>query len=264
MAHNTCSSKLSLRLIIIISHCFYFISISSPSAEILHGMVVKVADGDTVTIVDDKGFSHRVRLAGIDAPEKNQPYGEESTKNLGWLVYNKRVNIEYFKYDRYGRIVGKVRINPKDDKFCLLIDCIRKLDVGLEQVKVGMAWHYKRYENEQTIESRSFFSSAERKARKSQIGLWKDETPIPPWKWRRDSRLRALKKAFEVKGIKKKKYAQEIGVDLDQLNFFLDEASKNEDEAIKKAFEASGLEEEEFVVKFNISPKRLESILNPK
>jgi ribosome-binding protein aMBF1 (putative translation factor) len=67
-----------------------------------------------------------------------------------------------------------------------------------------------------------------------------------------------------VKGIKKKKYAQEIGVDLDQLKIFLDEALENEDEAIKKAFEASGLEEEEFAAKFNISPKRLESILNPK
>jgi endonuclease YncB( thermonuclease family) len=264
MAHNTCSSILNLRLIFIISHFFYFISISLSSAEILHGTVVKVTDGDTVTIVDDKGFSHRVRLAGIDAPEKNQPYGEESTKNLGWLVYKKRVNVEYFKYDRYGRIVGKIRINPKGDQFCLLIDCIKKLDVGLEQIKVGMAWHYKKYENEQTIKNRSFFSSAERKARKSQIGLWKNKSPIPPWKWRRDNRLKALKKAFEVKGIKKKKYAQEIGVDPDQLNFFLDEAVINEDEAIKKAFEESGLEEEEFAAKFNISPKKLESVLSPK
>ena len=243
--------------------CFSIFA-SSVSAGNLQGKVVKVTDGDTLTLVDINGFSHRVRLAGIDAPEKSQYYGQESTKNLEWLVYNKGVTIEYSRHDRYGRIIGKIMVNQKSDAFCFLIDCIRKVDVGLEQVKVGMAWHYKRYEKEQTVEDRNFFSSAERMARKSKIGLWKDKNPIPPWKWRRDNRLKALKKAFEVKGIKKKKYAQEIGVDLDQLKFFLEEARKNEDEAIKKAFEASGLEEEEFAVEFNISPKRLESILNPK
>ena len=243
--------------------CFSIFA-SSVSAENLQGKVVKVTDGDTLTLVDINGFSHRVRLAGIDAPEKSQYYGQESTKNLEWLVYNKGVTIEYSKHDRYGRIIGKVMVNQKSDAFCLLIDCIRKVDVGLEQVMVGMAWHYKLYEKEQNVKDRSFFSSAERMARKNKIGLWKDKNPIPPWKWRRDNRLKALKKAFEVKGIKKKKYAQEIGVGLDQLKFFLEEARKNEDEAIKKAFEASGLEEKEFAVEFNIPPKRLESILNPK
>ena len=243
--------------------CFS-IFVPSVSSENLHGKVVKVTDGDTLTLIDIHGFSHRVRLAGIDAPEKSQYYGQESTKNLEWLVYNKGVTIEYSTHDRYGRIIGKIMVNQKSDAFCLLIDCIRKVDVGLEQVKVGMAWHYKFYKKEQTVEDRNFFSIAERMARKSKIGLWKGKNPIPPWKWRRDSRLKALKKAFEVKGIKKKKYAQEIGVDLDQLKFFLDEASINEDEAIKKAFEASGLEEEEFAAEFNIPPKRLESILNPK
>jgi endonuclease YncB( thermonuclease family) len=243
--------------------CFS-VFLSPVSAKNLHGKVVKVADGDTLTLVDINGFSHRVRLAGIDAPEKSQYYGQESTKNLEWLVYNKGVTIEYSRRDRYGRIIGKIMVSQKSDAFCLLIDCVRKVDVGLEQVKLGMAWHYKFYDKEQTVEDRNFFSSAERMARKSKIGLWKNKNPIPPWKWRRDNRLKALKNAFEVKGIKKKKYAQEIGVDLDQLNFFLDEAIKNEDEAIKKAFEASGLEEEEFAVKFNISSKRLESVLNPK
>jgi len=243
--------------------CFS-IFVSSVSSENLHGKVVKVTDGDTLTLIDIHGFSHRVRLAGIDAPEKSQYYGQESTKNLEWLVSNKDVTIEYSRYDRYGRIIGKIMVNQKSDAFCLLIDCIRKVDIGLEQVKVGMAWHYKFHEKEQTVEDRIFFSAAERTARKSKIGLWKDKNPIPPWKWTRDSRLKALKKAFEVKGIKKKKYAQEIGVDLDQLKLFLDEASKNEDVAIKKAFEASGLEEEAFAAEFNIPPKRLESILDPK
>jgi ribosome-binding protein aMBF1 (putative translation factor) len=138
------------------------------------------------------------------------------------------------------------------------------LDVGLEQIKAGMAWHYKRYQNEQSKEDRKSYSSAERVAKKKQVGLWSDKNPIQPWKWRRDNRLEALQKAFVEKGIKKKKYAQEIGIDIEQLKSFLDEAIKNEDKAIKKAFEASGLEEEEFATEFKVSPERLKSILNPK
>ena len=75
---------------------------SSPSAKTLQGKVIKVADGDTITIVDDRDFKYRIRLAGIDAPEKDQPYGKESTKNLKWLVYGKGVTVKYSKYDRYG------------------------------------------------------------------------------------------------------------------------------------------------------------------
>ena len=253
------------RLIVFVGFHFLFTIVSPLSAETIKGKVIKVIDGDTVTMVDGNGFKHRVRLAGIDAPEQGgQFYGEESTKNLRWLVHNKGVTAEYSKYDRYGRIVGKILVGSKGDTFCLSIECARTLDVGLEQIKAGMAWHYKHYQREQSKEDRNFYSSAERVAKKKQVGLWKDKGPIPPWKWRRDNRLKALQKAFVEKGIKKKKYAQEIGIDIDQLKSFLDEAIKNEDKAIKKAFEASGLEEEEFATEFKVSPERLKSILNPK
>ena len=134
----------------------------------------------------------------------------------------------------------------------------------MEQIKAGMAWHYKHYQREQSKEDRNFYSSAERVAKKKQVGLWQDKGPIPPWKWRRDNRLKALQKAFVEKGGKKKKYAQELGMDPDQLEIFIDEAVKNEDEAIKKAFQESGLEEEEFASEFKISPERLNKILNSK
>ena len=68
----------------------------------------------------------------------------------------------------------------------------------------------------------------------------------------------------KTKGCKEKKYAKELGIDVEQLKGFLDEAIKNEDKAIKKAFEESGLEEEEFSAEFKVSPERLKSILNPK
>jgi len=255
----------NFRLIAFFGVHFLLTLVSPLSAETIKGKVIKVTDGDTVTIIDGNGFKHRVRLAGIDAPEKGgQSYGDKSTKSLSWLIHNKGVTAEYSKYDRYGRILGKIMVGSKGDKFCLIIECAREIDVGLEQIKAGMAWHYKRYQNEQSREDINFYSSAEKSAKQNQLGLWSDKSPIPPWKWRRDKRLKTLRKAFQRKGSKEKKYAQEIGVDPERLKIFMDEAVKNEDEAIKKLFEESGLEEEEFAAEFKVSPERLKNILNPK
>ena len=101
--------------------------------------MVKIADGDTVTIVDDSGKKHRIRLMGIDAPEKNQSYGDVSTQGLVELVSGKTVTIEYEKHDRYKRIVGKVLVDPPGDVFCMALDCVKKIDAGLEQIKAGLA-----------------------------------------------------------------------------------------------------------------------------
>jgi len=259
--------NMDYRVIVIVGFHFLFTMVPSLSAGTITGKVVKVVDGDTVTMVDDKGFKHRIRLAGIDAPEQgDQPYGKESTRGLRWLIHDKGITVEYSKYDRYGRIVGKILVGPKGNTFCLPIECVRTLDVGLEQIKAGMAWHYKHYQNEQSKEDRKSYSSAERLAKKKQVGLWGDKNPIQPWKWRRDKRLKVLYQTCmeKTKGCKEKKYAKELGIDVEQLKGFLGEAIKNEDEAIKKLFEESGLEEEEFAAEFKVSPERLKNILNPK
>jgi endonuclease YncB( thermonuclease family) len=154
-------------------------------ANTLQGKVIKVADGDTVTILDDSGKKHRIRLAGIDAPEKDQPYGDVSTQSLVELVSGKTVTIEYEKRDRYKRIVGKVLVDPPGEVFCMAIDCVKKIDAGLEQIKKGLAWHYKKYQSEQTEEDRKLYSNAEQEARNRQVGLWVNEVPITPWEWRR-------------------------------------------------------------------------------
>ncbi len=154
-------------------------------AETLLGKVVKIADGDTVTILDDQGQKHRIRLAGIDAPEKDQPYGDVSTQSLVELVSGKTVTIEYEKRDRYKRFIGKVLVDPPSDVVCMAIDCVKKIDAGLEQIKAGLAWHYKYYQMEQSEEDRSIYSEAELDARIKKIGLWKDEEPMAPWVWRR-------------------------------------------------------------------------------
>jgi endonuclease YncB( thermonuclease family) len=166
--------------------CLLLLLLYSPVlADTLQGKVFKVADGDTITIVDNSGKKHRIRLAGIDAPEKNQPYGDISTQGLNKLVSGRIVTIEHEKRDRYKRIVGKVLVDPPGEVFCMALDCVKKIDAGLEQIKAGLAWHYKYYQMEQSEVDRRLYSEAELEARAKQIGLWKDEEPMAPWEWRR-------------------------------------------------------------------------------
>ncbi|MEN8131694.1 MAG: thermonuclease family protein [Pseudomonadota bacterium] len=77
-------------------------------ADTLTGRVVKVAEGDTVTVIDASNTQHRIRLQGIDAPERKKPYGRKSGKYLSDAVAGKHVLIDYIKRDRYKRLIGKV------------------------------------------------------------------------------------------------------------------------------------------------------------
>jgi endonuclease YncB( thermonuclease family) len=141
------------------------------NASTLQGKVVHVADGDTITVLDAANTQHKIRLQGIDAPEKAQAFGQRSKQSLHQLVHSKQVSVEYQKKDKYGRTVGKVVLNG--------------LDVSLEQIKLGMAWHYKKYESEQPKEDREIYSQAELSARSQATGLWNDKNQIPPWEFRR-------------------------------------------------------------------------------
>lgn len=139
--------------------------------ETLVGTIVGLADGDTVTVLDASKTQYRIRLAGIDAPEKKQDFGSRSRQSLSELVFQKHVRVEYTKTDRYGRIVGKVLVN--------------NVDASLEQVKRGMAWHYKAYEREQSQADRTLYAQSESDARRTGRGLWQDPLPIPPWEYRK-------------------------------------------------------------------------------
>jgi endonuclease YncB( thermonuclease family) len=139
------------------------------------GNVVGVADGDTITVLDPDKVQHKIRLTGIDAPEKKQPFGNRSKQNLSDMVFNKTVTVETDKRDRYGRELGKVLAGGKD--------------VNLEQVHAGLAWHYKAYERTQSVADRQAYADAENKARLTKRGLWVDVDPIPPWEWRHRNKL---------------------------------------------------------------------------
>lgn len=137
----------------------------------LHGRVVGVTDGDTVTVLDASNSQWKVRLMGIDAPEKNQAYGNKAKQSLSDLIFNKQVTVKYRKKDRYGRLIGKIEVGG--------------VDANLEQIKAGLAWHYREYEKEQIAMDRATYAQSENQAKVNRLGLWADTAPIPPWDWRK-------------------------------------------------------------------------------
>jgi endonuclease YncB( thermonuclease family) len=153
-------------------------------ADSLLGRVVGVTDGDTVTVLDAAKVQHKVRLVGIDAPEKAQPFGERSKENLSRLVFGRDVRVDWRKTDRYGRLVGTVWVASPDGPCRQRPDCAKTLDAGLAQLTVGLAWHYKKYASEQEPQQRGQYAFAEEEARAKRAGLWRDPNPVPPWEWR--------------------------------------------------------------------------------
>ena len=134
------------------------------------GKVVGIQDGDTLTVLDMELTQHRIRLAGIDAPERGQAFGHKSVDHLSTLCFGMLVTAKCPKVDHYGRQVCTVVVDGKD--------------VSLAQVTAGLAWHYKRFAHEQSAEEREAYAQAEETARMGKVGLWRDSDPMPPWEWR--------------------------------------------------------------------------------
>lgn len=133
--------------------------------------VVAVSDGDTITVLDSSKQQHRIRLSGIDAPERKQAFGNAARQRLADVIFRKTVIVEASKVDRYGRQIAKVIYDGED--------------VNLSMVRDGYAWHYKQYEREQSREDRELYAQAERYARENRLELWRDLSPTPPWDFRR-------------------------------------------------------------------------------
>lgn len=148
--------------------------LSAPAlAETIHGRVVGVSDGDTLTLLAAGNQQIKVRLAGIDAPEKAQDFGQVSKKSLSDLVFNQVVQVNVEDTDRYGRSIGWVNANG--------------LDVNAAQVQRGMAWVYRRYINTNQGYGRNLVV-LETAARTKGIGLWSGYNPVAPWEFRRVAR----------------------------------------------------------------------------
>lgn len=133
----------------------------------LSGTVVRIADGDTLTLLDAHNTQHKIRLHGIDTPERGQPYGNAAREALEALVAGQRIEVAIQDTDRYGRTVGTVYRNGQN--------------VNLALVRDGWAWWYERY-----ARNDSSLAQAQREAQAGRRGLWQDSSPIPPWEWRRN------------------------------------------------------------------------------
>lgn len=149
----------------------------------LTGTVVSVTDGDTIKVLDSTKTEYKVRLTGIDAPERGQPFGTVSRDHLALMVAGKAVFIESDKNDRYGRTLGKVWVQPSDCP-----TCGKTLDANHAQLLAGMAWWYRYYAKEQSPEDRGRYESAEDEAKARKLGLWADPNPINPYDWRKGIR----------------------------------------------------------------------------
>ena len=135
------------------------------NAEYLESLKIKrVVDGDTVHVFYQDEV-YKIRLTEIDAPERDQPYGNNSTEYLKSLLKDGRVDVDISGTDRYGRKLGRLYW--------------RGMDINRELVSAGYAWVYDQY-----VTDNSFYEN-QSKARNSKKGLWEDQNPLEPWNWRK-------------------------------------------------------------------------------
>ena len=149
-------------LVLFIVPFFLFASIT-----VMRGRVVRVSDGDTIVVLVD-GAEQRIRLYGIDCPEKKQAFGTRAKEFAAAFCFGKEVVVEVRSVDRYGRSIGEVRVPGEE------------LSLNRALVSAGLAWWYEQYaKNDRDLKER------QEEARAAKRGLWGDEAPVAPWEFRR-------------------------------------------------------------------------------
>jgi endonuclease YncB( thermonuclease family) len=153
------------RLLLLI--VFTLINPTAFAADTITGKVVRVADGDTITILTSDKEQVKIRLAGIDCPERAQPWGRNATEALKAVLTGEPVTVEVIDVDRYGRTVGRV--------------FIKGMNTNRHLVESGNCWVYPKYAKDKEL----FTLQDEAKAAKR--GLWRlpENERIPPWEWRK-------------------------------------------------------------------------------
>ena len=162
--------------------CLLLVAVAPVWADTMSGMVIVVIDGDTVLFKPDAPYKSiaqgaapraflKIRLADIDAPEKDQPYGDAATRALTELVLDQRVEVETVATDIYGRTIAHIWIGSGQ---------AGEGQVDAELVRRGLAWASTR------SRKGSGLKAAQTEARRAQRGLWQAAEPVPPWVWRRE------------------------------------------------------------------------------
>ncbi|MDP1928628.1 MAG: thermonuclease family protein [Thiobacillus sp.] len=156
--------------------CLLLVALAPAWADTMSGIVFVVIDGDTVLFKPDSPYktdAHgaasraflKIRLANIDAPEKDQPYGEVATRELSALLLNQRVDVNTVAVDAYGRTIAQIQAGD--------------VQVNTELVRRGLAWASAYRRNAE-------MKAAQRDAQQAARGLWRESAPVPPWVWRRE------------------------------------------------------------------------------
>ena len=158
--------KILLYNIIICSIVLLSCNRNNTEQDLICGQVVKVLDGDTYDLLLEDNTTIRIRMDGIDAPEKGMPFSKKARKYLGDLCKNQTIKVEKTKEDHYGRILG----------FSYLED---GRELSREMLKAGYAWHYKQYNSDSEL------ADLEEEARLAKRGLWQDKNPMAPWENRK-------------------------------------------------------------------------------
>lgn len=143
---------------------------AGPRTIAVEGRVTRVLDGDSLLVVVAGNGTRGVRVAGIDAPEKGQPHADAARRALLGQLHERTVRVDVVKTDAFGRLVGRVFVDDRD--------------VGLAQLRAGLAWHFTRYDADLAPAVRRRYARAERQAKLRGIGLWRDAAPVPPWEHR--------------------------------------------------------------------------------
>ena len=147
---------------ILVSFLFLF---SFPvSSQTYHAKVIKIVDGDTYDVIDSVNKVSRIRMNGIDAPEKGQAFGQKAKEELGRWCFSKNIFVKVYGKDRNGRLIADGYIDGRS--------------LSLVMIQQGFAWHFLKYSSDTTL------ADAEKKARAARIGLWADVKPIAPWEYR--------------------------------------------------------------------------------
>lgn len=170
---------LTARIVRIISPVFLMMLFpAAPVKAEITGEVVRIFDGDTLEVKDSRDNLYRIRLQGIDAPERGQAFSARARRTLSEMVFSKTVRVITDGVDTYGRHLGHVYLAGTW--------------INREMVKRGMAWHYKYFSRDSRL------SDSEHYARANHLGLWADPSPVPPWDYRREQKRRKSRFARET------------------------------------------------------------------
>lgn len=139
---------------------------SSQNEATWQGKVISITDGDTVTVLTNTNEQVKIRVYGIDCPEKKQAFGTKAKQFLSSLIFGQTVTVQPLGKDLYGRTIAKIAYEGRD--------------IGLTMIQYGYAWWYQQYAMKEID-----YKKAQAKAREQQLGLWQDANPVEPWKFRK-------------------------------------------------------------------------------